>query len=51
VPTIYPVREMAVDGGLISYGTNLAHAYYEVGVYGALILKERGRQTSPYSRR
>jgi putative ABC transport system substrate-binding protein len=39
VPTIYPVREMAVDGGLISYGTNLAHAYYEVGVYVALILK------------
>jgi putative tryptophan/tyrosine transport system substrate-binding protein len=39
VPTIYPVREMAVDGGLISYGTNLAHAYYQVGVYVARILK------------
>ena len=39
VPTIYPVREMAVDGGLISYGTNLTHAYYQVGVYVARILK------------
>ena len=39
VPTIYPVREMAVDGGLISYGTNLVHAYYQVGVYVARILK------------
>ena len=39
VPTIYPVREMAVDGGLIRYGTNLAHAYYQVGVYVARILK------------
>jgi putative ABC transport system substrate-binding protein len=39
VPTIYPVDEMAVDGGLVSYGTNLARAYYQVGVYVALILK------------
>jgi putative tryptophan/tyrosine transport system substrate-binding protein len=39
VPTVYPVREMAVDGGLMSYGINLAHAYYQVGVYVALILK------------
>jgi putative ABC transport system substrate-binding protein len=39
VPTVYSVREMAVDGGLMSYGTNLAHAYYQVGVYVALILK------------
>jgi putative ABC transport system substrate-binding protein len=39
VPTVYPVREMAVDGGLVSHGTNLANAYYQVGVYVALILK------------
>lgn len=39
VPTVYPVREMAVDGGLMSYATNLARAYYQVGVYVALILK------------
>jgi putative tryptophan/tyrosine transport system substrate-binding protein len=39
VPTIYPIRDMAVAGGLISYGTNLADAYYKVGVYVALILK------------
>jgi putative ABC transport system substrate-binding protein len=39
VPTVYPVREMAVAGGLMSYGINLAHAYYQVGVYVALILK------------
>jgi putative tryptophan/tyrosine transport system substrate-binding protein len=39
VPTIYPVRDMAVAGGLMSYGTNLADAYYLVGVYVARILK------------
>ena len=39
VPTIYPVREMAVAGGLMSYGTNLANAYHVFGVYVARILK------------
>jgi putative ABC transport system substrate-binding protein len=39
VPTIYPARELAVAGGLMSYGINLARAYYQVGVYVALILK------------
>jgi putative ABC transport system substrate-binding protein len=39
VPTIYVQREFAVAGGLISYGTNLADAYRQVGIYAGRILK------------
>jgi putative tryptophan/tyrosine transport system substrate-binding protein len=39
VPTIYPVREHAEVGGLISYGTNLGDAWHQVGVYTGRILK------------
>jgi putative ABC transport system substrate-binding protein len=39
VPTIYFVRELAVAGGLMSYGTNIADAYHQVGVYTGRILK------------
>jgi putative ABC transport system substrate-binding protein len=39
VPTIYPLRELAVAGGLVSYGTNFADAYHQVGVYTGRILK------------
>jgi putative ABC transport system substrate-binding protein len=39
VPTIYPNREYAAAGGLISYGTNLADAYRQQGVYASRILK------------
>ena len=35
---MYHFREYAVDGGLMSYGTSLAEAYREVGVYTAKIL-------------
>ena len=38
VPTIYPFREFAAAGGLMSYGTNLAGAYREAGVYVSRIL-------------
>jgi putative tryptophan/tyrosine transport system substrate-binding protein len=33
IPTIYGQREYAVEGGLISYGTNLAETHRQVGVY------------------
>jgi putative tryptophan/tyrosine transport system substrate-binding protein len=39
VPTIYPVREHAEVGGLISYGTNLGDAFRQVGLYTGRILK------------
>ena len=38
IPTIYPIREFVVDGGLVSYGTNYAEAYREVGEYLARVL-------------
>jgi putative ABC transport system substrate-binding protein len=39
LPTIYPFREFAMVGGLMTYGTSLAEAYYEAGIYAAKILK------------
>ena len=39
VPTIYDWREYVAVGGLISYGTNLADMYRNVGTYVGKILK------------
>src|SRR6516164_2079609 len=39
VPAIYPYREFAAAGGLMSYGSNLADDYRLVGVYTGRILK------------
>ncbi len=39
LPTIYGQREYTTGGGLISYGTDLADAYYQAGVYISRILK------------
>jgi putative ABC transport system substrate-binding protein len=39
LPTIYEWRDFAAAGGLMSYGTSLADAYRQVGVYTGLILK------------
>jgi len=39
VPAIYQFREFAAAGGLMSYGTDLADTYRQVGVYAGRILK------------
>src|SRR5207244_11097983 len=39
IPAIYTSREFADVGGLMSYGTNLADIYRQVGTYAGHILK------------
>jgi putative tryptophan/tyrosine transport system substrate-binding protein len=39
IPATFPSREFAEIGGLMSYGANIPHAYRQVGVYAARLLK------------
>src|SRR5262245_27803402 len=39
VPATFATREIAEVGGLMSYGTNIADAYRQIGVYAGRILK------------
>jgi putative tryptophan/tyrosine transport system substrate-binding protein len=39
LPTIYPYREFAADGGLICYGNNVPDSFRQGGVYAGRILK------------
>ena len=39
IPTIYTSRELAAEGGLISYGADLKAAYRQLGIYAGKTLK------------
>ena len=39
LPAIYPWREYALAGGLMTYGASLSAAYQQLGLYAGMILK------------
>lgn len=39
LPTIYPFRQFAEAGGLISYGINIVSPYRQVGIYAGRVLQ------------
>ena len=39
LPAIFPFREFALAGGLMSYGSSLGYSYHQVGIYTGRILK------------
>jgi putative ABC transport system substrate-binding protein len=39
IPALYPVRDFAVAGGLMSYGTDFADSYRQCGIYAGRIVR------------
>ena len=39
IPAVYPVRQFAVSGGLMSYGTDFLDSYRQAGVYTGRIVR------------
>jgi putative ABC transport system substrate-binding protein len=39
LPAIYPFREYALAGGLMSYGSSLGYLFHQVGIYAGRILR------------
>jgi putative ABC transport system substrate-binding protein len=50
LPTIYPLREFAVAGGLVTYGASLRDALRQVGIYAGQILKGASPRDLPVVR-
>jgi putative tryptophan/tyrosine transport system substrate-binding protein len=47
LPTIYPFREFAHAGGLISYGTSFGYIMHQAGIYTGRILKRENPADLP----
>jgi putative tryptophan/tyrosine transport system substrate-binding protein len=39
LPAIYPFREFALAGGLMSYGSSLGYSFHQAGIYTGRVLK------------
>ena len=50
IPAIYPLREFAAAGGLVSYGPDYAEAYRQVGDYLGRVLNGEKRKTCQSSK-